>query len=109
MYTERNGSNTPWEHVLDMRFTQDFFLTTGETKHTLEFTFDVFNLTNLLNKSWGRQYSVTNQAYTILSTVNRTSGAFIGKGYNFPIGQDPWSMTFGSRFQGQIGFRYSFN
>ncbi len=109
MYTERNGSNTPWEHVIDMRFTQDFFLTTGETKHTLQFTFDVFNLTNLLNKDWGRQYSVTNQAYSILSTVNRTSGAFAGKGYNYAIGQDPWSVTFGSRFQGQIGFRYSFN
>lgn len=25
-YTERNGSSTPWEHVIDMRFTQDFFL-----------------------------------------------------------------------------------
>ena len=108
-YTERNGSNTPWEHVVDMRFTQDFFLTTGESKHTLEFTFDVFNLTNLLNKDWGRQYSVSNQAYSILSTVNRTSGAFIGKGYNYAIGQDPWSVSFGSRFQGQLGFRYSFN
>lgn len=108
-YTERNGSSSPWEHVIDMRFAQDFFITTGESKHTLEFTFDVFNLTNLLNKEWGRQYSVTNQAYNLLTTVNRTSGAFIGKGYNFAIGQDPWGVTFASRFQGQIGLRYSFN
>ncbi|MEJ7739547.1 MAG: TonB-dependent receptor [Chitinophagaceae bacterium] len=108
-YTERNGSSTPWEHVIDMRFTQDFFLMTGGTKHTLEFTFDVFNLTNLINNDWGRQFSVGNQAYTILSTVNRTSGAFMGKGYNYTPNQVPWNLTFGSRFQGQIGLRYSFN
>lgn len=108
-YTERNGSSSPWEHVIDMRFTQDFFITTGEYKHTLQFTFDVFNLTNLLNKDWGRQYFVTNQAYNLLTTVNRTSGAFMGRGYNFAIGQDPWGLSFGSRFQGQIGLRYSFN
>lgn len=108
-YTERNGSNTPWEHVIDMRFTQDFFITTGESKHTLEFSFDVFNLTNLLNRDWGRQYTVSNQAYNLLATVNRTTGPFAGKGYNFSSGQDPWGASFGSRFQGQIGLRYSFN
>ena len=108
-YTERNGSSNPWEHVIDMRFAQDFFLTIGENKHTLEFTFDVFNFTNLLNKDWGRQYSVTNQAYNLLTTINRTTGAFIGKGYNYTIAQDPWTVTFGSRFQGQLGLRYSFN
>lgn len=62
---------------------------TGGTKHTLEFTFDVFNLTNLINNDWGRQFSVGNQAYTILSTVNRTSGAFMGKGYNYTPNQVP--------------------
>jgi len=108
-YTERNGSSTPWEHIIDMRFAQDFFITTGETKHTLQFTFDVFNLTNLINNDWGRQFSVGNQAYSILSTVNRTSGAFAGKGYNYTPGQVPWNVTFGSRFQGQLGIRYTFN
>ncbi|MBE7173460.1 MAG: TonB-dependent receptor [Williamsia sp.] len=108
-YTERNGSSNPWEHVVDMRLAQDFFITRGENKHTLEFTFDVFNFTNLLNKNWGRQYSVTNQAYNLLTTINRTSGAFIGKGYNFTPGQAPWTLTFASRFQGQFGVRYSFN
>ncbi|TDH28073.1 TonB-dependent receptor [Segetibacter sp. 3557_3] len=107
-YTERNGSSTPWEHVIDMRFAQDFYITTNDVKHTLQITFDVFNFTNLLNRSWGRQYNVSNQAYNLLSVINRTSGAFAGKGYNFNP-QDPWSVTFGSRFQGQLGLRYSFN
>lgn len=108
-YTERNGSSTPWEHVLDMRFAQDIFMTKGTDKHTLQFTFDLFNLTNLINRDWGRQNAVTNQAYSILTAVNRTSGTSPGKGYNYNIGQEPWNLTFGSRFQGQFGLRYSFN
>lgn len=110
MYTERNENNTPWEHILDMRIAQDFRINTGKSRHTLQLTFDVFNLTNLINRNWGRQYAVGNQAYNILTTLNRTSGpvASQGKGYNFTIGQDPWNLNFGSRFQGQIGIRYLF-
>lgn len=102
-YTERNGATTPWEHVLDMRIAQDFYIKGGDNKHTLQVTFDVFNLTNLINRDWGRQFSVGNQAYTILTSPRA------GKGYNFTPGQTPWSASFGSRFQGQLGLRYSFN
>lgn len=107
-YTERNGSKTPWEHVVDMRISQDFFLNVNGSKHAMQFTFDIFNFTNLLNNEWGRQYFVTNQAYNLLSTVNRTSGAFAGKGYNFTPGT-PYTLAFGSRWQGQFGIRYTFN
>lgn len=108
-YTERNGRSTPWEHVVDARFAQDFFVTMGGKKHDFQFTFDVFNLTNLINKDWGRQYFVSNQAYNVLTAVNRTSGNFVGKGFNFNNTQLPWSMSFGSRWQGQIGLRYTFD
>ncbi len=107
-YTQRNGSSTPWEHVIDMRITQDFVVDVKGNKHDLQFTFDIFNLTNLINKDWGRQNFVTNQAYNLLTTINRTSGAFAGKGYNFTPGA-AYTPAFGSRWQGQIGVRYSFN
>ena len=110
-YTERNGRSTPWEHVIDARLTQDFIVMGGKKKHNLQLTFDVFNLTNLLNKDWGRNYFVTNQAYSILATVsNRTSGPSPnqGVGYNFTA-RDPWTLNFGARWQGQFGIRYSFN
>jgi outer membrane receptor protein involved in Fe transport len=110
-YTERNGRSTPWEHVIDARLTQDFFVNAGGKRHTLQLTFDVFNLTNLLNRDWGRTYFVTNQASTILTALNRTSGpvAYRGKGYNFTPGSVPWTLSFGSRWQGQVGIRYLFN
>lgn len=107
-YTDRNGSSTPWENIVDMRLSQDFTVDVNGSAHNLQLTFDIFNLTNLINKFWGRQYFVSNQAYTILSTVNRTSGQFAGKGYNFTPG-NPWTLGFASRWQGQIGIRYSFN
>jgi outer membrane receptor protein involved in Fe transport len=111
MYTERNGRSTPWEHVIDARVAQDFYVMTGGKRHTLQVTFDIFNLTNLLNKEWGRQYFVTNQAYNLLTSLNRTTGpvAYRGKGYNFTPGTIPYTLAFGSRWQGQIGLRYSFN
>ena len=107
-YSERNGAKTPWEHVIDMRIAQDFILDVKGNKHDLQLTLDIFNLTNLINKDWGRQYFVTNQAYNLLTTINRTSGPFAGKGYNFTPGA-PYTTAFGSRWQGQIGIRYSFN
>ena len=111
MYTERNQNNTPWEHVIDARLTQDFIMTIGGDKHNLQLTFDIFNLTNLISDKWGRQFTVGNQAYNVLSSLNRTTGpvASRGKGYNFSIGQTPWNLRFESRFQGQLGIRYSFN
>ncbi|MES2431188.1 MAG: carboxypeptidase regulatory-like domain-containing protein [Bacteroidota bacterium] len=108
MYTERNGRSTPWEHVIDARISQDISMKVGSKIHAIQLTFDIFNLTNLLNNDWGRQYFNNDQVFTILNAINRTSGAFPGKGFNF-TNQAPWSMSFGSRWQGQFGVRYTFN
>lgn len=105
-YTERNGSSTPWEHVIDMRIAQDFYITRSDNRHTLQVTFDVFNLTNLINRDWGRQFAVTNQAYNILTVAPSSNPQ---KGFNYTPNQVPWGMSFASRFQGQLGLRYSFN
>lgn len=103
-YTSRNAASTPWEHVVDARIAQDFFIKAGSKRHSLQLTFDVFNLTNLISSDWGRQFTVTNQAYNLLTTVSRTGE----KGYNYTPNSLPWSMSFGSRWQGQIGIRYTF-
>jgi Carboxypeptidase regulatory-like domain len=69
-FTQRNGDNTPWNHNLDLRIMQDFNFYAGadkKHKHTLQITWDVINLTNLLNSAWGWYYYTPN---TLNSTVN---------------------------------------
>lgn len=51
-YAERNGDKGPWNHVVDFKMVQEIKLG-ADSKHALALTFDIFNLTNLLNKNWG--------------------------------------------------------
>ncbi|MGH2624023.1 MAG: TonB-dependent receptor, partial [Sphingobacterium sp.] len=103
-YVERNGSFMPWQHQFDLRITQDLGTMIKGTKNRLQLTFDIFNVGNLLNKDWGRNYYVTNQAMTLIS--------YDKGGYTFkaPTDNQPYSTSdLASRWQGQIGIRYIFN
>jgi hypothetical protein len=52
-YAERNGAKMPWRNQVDLKFAQDIFTNLGGRRNTLQFTWDVFNFGNLLNKNWG--------------------------------------------------------
>ena len=125
-YAERNGSRLPFVNTLDLRLLQDFYIKTSNgTKHNLQFSFDIFNFTNLLNKDWGRMYFVGNDNFTIVNfnRVNTVDGQFIP---NFTFGSISSSGEYqtvketkdiytiddsginSSRWQMQIGIRYSF-
>lgn len=109
---ERFGARLPWTHQVDIRVAQDIALTGGGKRNALQITFDVINAGNLLNRNWGRQYVVNNNALELLrveSTGNTAQPTFSlpstygnsGVPYDF--------ATFLSRWQGQLGVRYSFN
>jgi hypothetical protein len=67
-YAERNSALTPWYNRIDARFLQDFFITAGGVKHTLEFSVDVLNLPNLLSKDWGiKQYTALGSATNFIN------------------------------------------
>jgi hypothetical protein len=105
-YAERNGAVTPWEHQLDLRITQDLGTNIGNKKHGLQLTLDIFNFTNLLNKDWGRQYFVSNQALSLLNVSTGNTKGFTYRNTN-PVG---WDVSdFASRWQMQLGVRYTFN
>ena len=105
-YAERNGAFMPWEHQFDLRIAQDIGGVFNGTKNRLQLTFDIFNVGNLLNKDWGRSYSVSNGAYQLVS-YNSSE-----KGFNFAAPKDnqPYTVSsIASRWQGQFGIRYIFN
>lgn len=111
-FTERNGGRTPWNTQLDLRLTQDVNLKVRKNVHTITFTYDVVNLTNLLNSKWGRVYFSPNTFNSMASTglkvtAPATAGAY--PTYTWANPGVPYSMDlFSSRYQMQAGLRYSF-
>jgi hypothetical protein len=110
-YTERNGAAMPWYSNLAAKFLQDFYLRTGKTKHTLQFSADILNLPNLLNRYWGIQKSTTTSSpisfskYDATGTpvyrMQQTGGVLYTKPYQQLLSaSSTWSM--------QLGLRYSF-
>ncbi|MEJ8756241.1 carboxypeptidase regulatory-like domain-containing protein [Pontibacter sp. H259] len=107
-YVERYGGRMPWTHQFDLRLLQDFYINAADNKHTFQLTFDVFNIGNLINKDWGRQYFVNNNANEIIrfagrNTANEPRFTFNPNNRIYNVSQ------FDSRWQGQLGLRYIFN
>ena len=107
-YAERHGARMPWTHQFDLRLLQDFYITAGEKRHTLQLTFDVFNVGNLLNKNWGHQYFVLNSANEIIRYAGRDA-VTNEPTFTFNPSSRAYNLSqFDSRWQGQIGVRYIF-
>ncbi len=110
-YAERNGARLPFVGILDLKFIQDVFADFGPRKHTLQFTFDMFNFTNLLNKNWGRRYYVSNGQFRLIDFEGFAADGSTPT-YSFSTPSNKYfiddSGINSSRWQAQIGFRYIF-
>jgi hypothetical protein len=115
-FTERNGARTPWNTNADFRFTQDFNIGTDTHKQMLTFTFDIINLTNLLNNAWGHYYYSPNTFNSTASvglsknvTPSFANAATTYPTYKFVNPGVPYAVDqFASRYQMQFGVRYTF-
>ena len=111
-FTERNGARTPWNTDADLRLSQTLYLA-DKTKFfkSLTLTFDIFNLTNLLYKNWGRSYFSSDLFNSTASVGLRPSGV-TQAGYPIYIWEKPSTPyqtdLSQSRWQMQIGLRYNF-
>ncbi|RFS26684.1 cell envelope biogenesis protein OmpA [Chitinophaga silvatica] len=110
-YTERNGGIMPWYNDVAARFLQEFYIKSGKTRHTLQFSADILNLPNLLNKYWGIQKATTTTQPLALKNINaegvpvyrmqNNNGVlYTTPTQNVNSGSSTWSM--------QLGARYSF-
>lgn len=112
MFAERNGARSPFTNILDANIQQDFSINTGKMKHTLSVRFDIFNLTNLIDKNAGRQYFYNFDQLQVLNVANFT-GTTPNYRFNKPTVNstisDAISSPFSSsRWNGQVTVRYSF-
>ncbi len=106
-YAERNGGRTPWNYQLDLRAAHRFLF---QHKQSVELTLDIFNLPNLLNNNWGRQYFVpnlTNSSFQLLEFEGIEEGK---PTYQFKNkAATPWQVdTLLSRWRLQMGLRVNF-
>jgi hypothetical protein len=112
-YAERNGARLPFEHTIDMKVVQDFYLDLKGHKHTFQLSLDIFNVANLINPEWGWRYYVANSAYPLVKfekfAADGTTPEFT---FRNPADLDVKTINDAgigtSRWYGQIGLRYIF-
>lgn len=119
-YAERNALHTPWNHQLDMKVMHEFKF---KNQHNLTISLDVFNVLNLLNNDWGHISFVTNvNNYTVnflkfAKDANGKSPGVPSTGYQptfqfqrpSTVNEQYYTIDpINSRWQGQLGIKYSF-
>ncbi len=109
-YAERNAAITQWYNDISARFIQEFYLKAGKSKHTLQFTADINNLPNLLNRFWGIQKGVTtsqplafrnydaNGVPVYRMQYNNNGALYTTPFQNFYSASSTWSMQLGVRY-----------
>ncbi|MGB5236867.1 MAG: carboxypeptidase regulatory-like domain-containing protein [Flavobacteriaceae bacterium] len=111
-YAERNGARAPWSSILDLKVLQDVYFKSGDSKHTLQLSLDIFNFSNLLNKNWGKRYFVAGRAAAPIRTVaDAPDPAFT---FDPTSSLDDFEQIndlgfTSSRWQIQLGVRYIFD
>ena len=117
-YAQRNAARAPWVNSLNLSFLQDFYITAGGKRNTLQFSATVENFLNLLNTKWGLVQSPNRTQ--LLNFVGYTSPHNTATNPNPTTGRPvytfaPVANTFlnnpgvVSRWQIQLGLRYIFN
>ena len=114
-YAEPYSVYSPWQHHIDLHYAHDFKVKVAGSRNTLQLSFDVKNVANLFNDSWG--------LYRIMNP-NLKSGRIldverIGSD-GIPVLKTPdavnantetWTVSkvIGQAWYAQIGVKYMFN
>lgn len=101
-YAERNSNLSKWEHEINLHLAQTIYNIQGTGK--LEFTFDIINFANMLNKKWGANYeSAFNLSPLTLEYFDNNKNAVFS--YN---NAEIKKSDISSRWHCQVGIRLTF-
>ncbi|ANE50742.1 TonB-dependent receptor [Flavisolibacter tropicus] len=109
-YAERNAARIPFYHRIDARLLQDFFIIKGGRRHTLQFSADVLNIPNLLNRDWGVQQTYVQRSILVPTSVVNGQPTFrLNSANNKPVTESFQDVVSTASTWGlQLGLRYSF-
>lgn len=114
-YAKRNAGTSPWRNQFDLRLVQEVFKNVGKTKNSVQFTADIFNVGNLLNRKWGNINFVNNAAVLVPTNTgavnNTTRPTFRLASSSGDVVRETFgtSQTISSTYYMQFGIRYNFN
>jgi hypothetical protein len=114
-YADKNANWMPYTSFIDLSVRQDFGMRLGDKFHRFQLSFDVFNVANLLNSSWGVRYAPVGDfnnhfLYTFEGYMpDGTTPRFTYRGGD-EAGREAMNiLDFASRWRGRVGIRYMFN
>ncbi|WP_028297548.1 TonB-dependent receptor [Olivibacter sitiensis] len=116
-YLPRNAFLIPWLNRFDVRWTQDLFTNVGGQKNKVQFTADIVNFGNFLNRDWGIQ-KVFNNMQNLLTRASATgadgvpvlrmNSIIVDNEAILPTTPFQDASTFGTTWSVQLGLRYTF-
>jgi hypothetical protein len=116
-YAERNGSRLPFTHVIDFRMRHDIRFRSGRKKYQLQLSIDLFNLTNFLNRDWGRRYLLPNDNIALLNFAGYSGPGSDEPQFRFDpntVLKEKWMVSssstpaYSARWNGRLGIRLLF-
>jgi hypothetical protein len=108
---DRFGALNPWFSNIDLKLLQDFTFRMGNNPHTFQLSIDVLNLANLLNSDWGVRRAASAAATAPLQLVDFNGPGQAPRFYFKGTAKQTFVDDPGlfSRWQVQVGLRYSLN
>lgn len=105
---DRNALDAPWTHTLDFHYDFEIPITVVKA----QFTFDVLNLLNLVDNSWGLMRYVNNQTYSALTYSGQDAATgkpiYTVNANALDEGRQYSTNTLRSRWQIKLGARLTY-
>ena len=106
---DRFGELNPWYQDVDLRILQEIGVGSGGTRHQFELSFDILNVANLLNSSWGVRKVASAAATSPLKLTGFDANGTPHFNFTGPATTFIDDPSLFSRWQIQLGARYLLN